>query len=114
LTGFSRLEDGDLKFLLEEQSLLRRALREKNHFIRNGLVIALDKKEDINAIRIHWADPTRRRLRCSTGLATATPWTNKQGFMEDIPSGAIAGAKGGLTTLGFGCAPVSTKIRRAS
>ncbi len=56
--GFSRLDDGDLESYWKSNPYLSKEFTGEDDSLHpQWVVIALDKKEDINAIRIAWAEP---------------------------------------------------------
>src|SRR5450759_2789073 len=59
--GYSRLDDGDVKtYWKSNQYLTREFTGEEDSLHAQWVVIALDKKEWVNRIRIQWADPLAR------------------------------------------------------
>ena len=56
--GFSRLDDGDLESYWKSNPYLSKEFTGEDDSLHpQWVVIALDKKEDVNAIRIAWAEP---------------------------------------------------------
>src|SRR2546428_505385 len=56
--GYSRLDDGDLQSYWKSNPYLAKEFTGEDDSLHpQWVVIALDKKQDINAIRIHWGDP---------------------------------------------------------
>jgi len=111
--GFSRLDDGDLQSYWKSNPFLSKEFTgEDDKLHPQWVVIALDKKEDVNAIRIHWADPYARDFEVQywVGKGDAMDEQDK-GSWKIFPHGTVADAKGGMTTLGGG-PPVTTKFVR--
>ena len=77
------------------------------------VVIALDKKESVNGIRIQWAEPFARdyQVQYWVGGGDAMDEQDK-GTWQDFPSGMVKDGKGGDATLPLSSAPVSTKFVR--
>src|SRR5437667_6304455 len=111
--GFSRLDDGDLNSYWKSNPYLSKALTEEDDSLHpQWVVIALDKKEDINAIRIAWGDPYAQSFEVQYWVGDGDAMDEQdKGSWKTFPSGTITDAKGGMTTLGFG-SPVSTKFVR--
>jgi len=111
--GFSRLDDGDLQSYWKSNPYLAKEFTGEDDSLHpQWVVIALDKKEDINAIRIHWADPYAQSFEVQywVGAGDAMDEQDK-GEWKTFPNGTVTDAKGGVTTLGFG-ASVSTRYVR--
>lgn len=111
--GYSRLDDGDLQTYWKSNPYLAKEFTGEDDSLHpQWVVIALDKTEDINAIRIHWGDPYAESFQVQywDGDGDAMDEQDK-GVWKTFPSGAVANAKGGMTTLGFGSL-VSTKFVR--
>ena len=112
--GFSRLDDGDLQsYWKSNPYLTKRFTGEDDALHPQWVVIALDKKEDVNAIRIDWADPYAQDFEVQywVGEGDAMDEQNK-GAWKTFPGGSVVGAKGGITTLGQAAASVNAKYVR--
>ena len=112
--GFSRLNDGDLQSYWKSNPYLTQAFTGEDDSLHpQWVVIALDKKEDINAIRIHWGDPYAQSFEVQywSGDGDAMDEQDK-GSWKTFPSGTVTDAKGGITTRTFGSTPVTTKSAR--
>ena len=112
--GYSRLDDGDLNTYWKSNPYLTKDFTGEDDSLHpQWVVIALDKKADINAIRIHWGDPYAQSFEVQywEGDGDAMDEQDK-GAWKTFPSGAVTNAKGGLTTRGFGSSPVSTRFVR--
>jgi hypothetical protein len=111
--GFSRLDDGDLQSYWKSSPYLTKQFTGEDDSLHpQWVVIALDKKEDVNAIRIHWADPYARDFEVQYWLGDADAMDEQdKGAWEAFSQGTVTEAKGGITTLGMG-SPVTTKYVR--
>ena len=112
--GYSRLDDGDLQSYWKSNPYLTKLFTGEDDSLHpQWVVIALEKKEDINAIRIHWADPYARDFEVQywDGAGDAMD-EQSQGQWKTFPRGTVTDSKGGMTTLGMGAERVSTKFVR--
>jgi hypothetical protein len=112
--GFSRLDDGDLQSYWKSNPYLSKQFTGEDDSLHpQWVVIALGKKENVNAIQIHWADPYARDFEVQywVGDGDAMDEPDK-GAWKTFPRGTVTAAKGGLTTLGMGSEPVTTKFVR--
>ncbi len=112
--GFSRLDDGDLNSYWKSNPYLTKEFTGEDDSLHpQWVVIALDKKEDVNAIRIHWGDPYAQSFEVQYWVGDGDAMDEQdKGSWKTFPSGTATDAKGGITTLGFGASPVSTKFVR--
>ena len=101
--GYSRLDDGDLQSYWKSNPYLTKEFTGEDDSLHpQWVVIALDKKQDINAIRIHWGDPYAQSFEVQywDGDGDAMDEQDK-GLWKTFPDGAVTNAKGGLFTRGF-------------
>lgn len=112
--GFSRLDDGDLESYWKSNPYLTKEFTGEDDALHpQWVVIALDKKENVNAIRIHWADPYAQDFEVQYWLGQGDAMDEQdQGAWKIFPQGAVQSAKGGITTLTLGPTPVATKFVR--
>ncbi len=112
--GFSRLDDGDLQSYWKSNPYLAKEFTGEDDLLHpQWVVIALDKKEDVNAVRIDWADPYAQDFEVQYWLGDGDAMDEQdKGSWKPFPNGTITKAKGGITTLGLGAATVSTKFVR--
>jgi hypothetical protein len=112
--GFSRLDDGDPQSYWKSNPYLAKAFTGEDDSLHpQWVVIALDKKEDINAIRILWADPYALDFEVQYWVGDGDAMDEQdKGAWKTFPSGTEKEAKGGITTLGLGSTAVSTKYVR--
>src|SRR5579864_5717205 len=112
--GYSRLDDGDPQSYWKSNPYLARDFTGEDDSLHpQWVVIALDKKEDVSAIRIDWAEPYARDFEVQhwVGEGDAMDEQNK-GEWKTFPRGAVTEAKGGLATIELSAAAVSTKYVR--
>ena len=112
--GYSRLDDGDPHSYWKSNPYLTKDFTgEEDSLHPQWVVIALDKKEVVTAIRIDWAEPYARdyEVQYWVGEGDAMDEQNK-GEWKTFPRGVVTEAKGGLATIDLGPAPVSAKFVR--
>jgi F5/8 type C domain len=111
--GFSRLDDGDLQSYWKSNPYLTKEFTGEDDSLHpQWVVIALEKKEDINAIRIQWAEPFARDFEVQYWVGDGDAMDEQdKGSWKAFPHGTFANAKGGTTTLGGG-PPVTTEFVR--
>ena len=112
--GYSRLDDGDLKSYWKSNPYLTREFTGEDDSLHpQWIVVALDKKENIDAIRIDWADPYARDFEVQYWVGDGDAMDEQdKGEWKTFPRGELTGAKGGLVTLGLGSTPQTTKFVR--
>ena len=111
--GYSRLDDGDLNTYWKSNPYLTNDYTGEDDSLHpQWVVIALDKKEDINAIRIHWGDPYASDFEVQYWVGDGDAMDEQdKGSWKTFSTGAVTGAKGGLITKGF-VEHVNTKFVR--
>ena len=110
--GYSRLDDGDPQAYWKSNPYLTKDFTGEDDALHpQWVVIALDKKEEVSAIRINWADPYARdyEVQYWAGEGDAMDEQNK-GEWRTFPHGAVIDGKGGVATVDLG--PVTTKYVR--
>jgi hypothetical protein len=112
--GYSRLDDGDVNTYWKSNPYLTSAFTgEEDSLHPQWAVIALDKKENVNGIRIQWADPYARDFRIQYWVGDGDAMDEQdKGEWKDLPSGTVTDGKGGDSTLLLSSSPVSTKFVR--
>jgi hypothetical protein len=112
--GFSRLDDGDVQSYWKSNPYLTKEFTGEDDSLHpQWVVIALDKKEDVNAIRIEWADPFAQNFEVQYWVGDGDAMDDQdKGAWKSFPNGTVTEAKGGITTLGLGAEPVATKYVR--
>jgi F5/8 type C domain len=111
--GYSRLDDGDLETYWKSNPYLTKEFTGEDDSLHpQWIVIALDKSEAVNAIRIHWAEPYARDFEVQywVGNGDAMDEQDKGKWMT-FPRGTVTDSKGGTTTLDMG-SRVPTKFVR--
>jgi hypothetical protein len=77
-TGYSRLNDGDVDSYWKSNPYLTKPFTgEEDSVHPQWIVMDLESKRDLNAIRIAWAEPTPVSIRSNIGRAAVTQWTSK-------------------------------------
>lgn len=112
--GFSRLDDGDLTTYWKSNPYLTSAFTGEDDALHpQWIVVDLGKKQDVNAIRIAWADPyaVSFELQYWTGDGDAMD-EPVSGEWKQFPSGAVSDGRGGTVTLQVTSSPVTTKFVR--
>ena len=112
--GFSRLNDGDLQTYWKSNPYLTSTFTGEDDSLHpQWVVINLEKKQNVNAIRIAWAEPYARvyEVQYWVGDGDAMDEQDK-GAWKTFASGAIADGKGSTASLHLDSSPVSTKYVR--
>lgn len=112
--GFSRLDDGDVESYWKSNPYLSKEFTGEDDSLHpQWVVMALDRKEDVNAIRIHWGEPYARDFEVQywDGDGDAMDDQDK-GTWKVFPQGSVVDGKGGIETLNMGSSPVATKFVR--
>jgi hypothetical protein len=112
--GFSRLDDGDPQSYWKSNPYLTKQFTGEDDSLHpQWVVIALDKTENVNAIRIDWTDPYAQDFEVQywTGDGDAMDDQDK-GAWKTFSHGAVTQAKGGTTTLGLDESAVTAKYVR--
>jgi hypothetical protein len=112
--GYSRLDDGDSATYWKSNPYLSSEFTgESDSLHPQWVVIALDKKEGVNGIRIQWADPYAREFKVQYWVGDGDAMDEQdKGEWKDFPSGTITVGKGGDATLRLSSSPIATKFVR--
>jgi F5/8 type C domain-containing protein len=112
--GYSRLDDGNVETYWKSNPYLASEFTgEQDSLHPQWVVIALDKEENVNAIRIQWADPFARDFQVQYWVGEGDAMDDQdKGMWQNFPSGSVADGKGGDSTMLLSPAPVSTKFVR--
>ena len=112
--GYSRLDDGDVETFWKSNPYLASEFTGENDSLHpQWVVIALDKKESVDAIRIQWADPFARDFQVQYWVGDGDAMDEQdKGTWKNFPSGTVTEGKGGDSTLLLSPSPVSTKFVR--
>ena len=112
--GFSRLNDGDLNTYWKSNPYLTKAFTgEEDSTHPQWIVIDLEAKQDVNAMRIAWAEPYAKAYEVQY-------WTGSGDAMDDqvsgewktFRSGGVRNGKGGEANLRLDATPVNTRYVR--
>jgi len=112
--GYSRLDDGDAESYWKSNPYLSHEFTgEEDSLHPQWVVIALDKKESINGIRIRWADPFARDFQVQYWVGDGDAMDEQdKGAWRNFSSGTVTNGKGGASTLLLSPSPVTTKFVR--
>ena len=112
--GFSRLDDGDLQTYWKSNPYLTKGFTGEDDSLHpQWVVINLEKRENVNAIRIAWTEPYARTYAVQfwAGDGDAMDEQDK-GEWKTFASGTVNEGKGGAETIRLDSTPVSTKYVR--
>lgn len=112
--GFSRLDDGDLKTYWKSNPYLTEKFTGEDDALHpQWVVISLEKNENVNAIRIAWAEPyaTVYHVQYWVGDGDAMDEQDK-GAWKDFRSGTVENGAGGTVTIRLDESVVNTKSVR--
>ncbi len=112
--GYSRLDDGDLHTYWKSNPYLTEVFSgDPDSLHPQWIVVRLQDKEIVTAIRIAWAEPYARSYRVQYWLGTGDAMDEPEGGeWKDFPSGVVADGKGGTTTLQLSDRPIAARFVR--
>lgn len=112
--GFSRLNDGDLSsYWKSNPYLTKRFTGEDDSLHPQWVVINLEKNENVNAIRIAWAEPFARAYEVQSWVGGGDAMDEQdKGSWKKFTSGDITDGRGGVATIRLDTSPVSAKYVR--
>lgn len=112
--GYSRLDDGDLESYWKSNPYLTHDFTGEDDSLHpQWVVIALDKKESVNGIRIRWANPFARDFQVQYWVGDGDAMDEQdKGAWKSFPSGTVTDGKGEDSTLLLSPSPVTTKFVR--
>jgi hypothetical protein len=112
--GFSRLDDGDLQTYWKSNPYLTKEFTgEDDKLHPQWVVIALDKKENVNAIRIAWAEPYARDYQVQYWAGDGDAMDEQdRGSWKTFASGTVTDGKALPATLRLDSSAVTTKYVR--
>jgi hypothetical protein len=112
--GFSRLDDGAFQSYWKSNPYLTKDFTGEDDSLHpQWVVIALDKKESINAIRIAWAEPYAQAYEVQYWLGEGDAMDKQdKGAWKTFASGTVTDGKGGSATLRLDSSPVTAKYVR--
>ncbi len=111
--GYSRLTDGDPDtYWKSNPYLTRRFTGEDDSLHPQWVVMDLEKAEEINAVRIAWANPyaTRYEVQYWTGADAMDKPTD--GSWNTFPGGMVENGRGGTVTLKLSTEPIKARFLR--
>src|SRR5581483_1963018 len=108
--GFSRLDDGDLTSYWKSNPYLSQHFTgEDDTRHPQWVVINLGDAQEVNAVRIAWAEPLARIYEVQYWIGTGDAMDEQdKGQWKTFDSGVIKDGKGGTTTLRLSSTPVKT------
>ncbi|HXY03831.1 MAG TPA: discoidin domain-containing protein [Terriglobales bacterium] len=112
--GFSRLDDGDPETYWKSNPYLTAQFTGEDDSLHpQWVVINLEKKETVNAIRIAWADPYARDYQVQYWIGDGDAMDEQdKGEWKAFPSGAVEDGKPGTSTLQLTPSPIATQYVR--
>ncbi len=111
--GFSRLDDGDLTTYWKSNPYLTQMFTGEDDSLHpQWVVIDLGKKQDVDAIRVVWAEPYARAYQVEYWTGEDAMDDQGNGEWKKFASGSVTDGKGGTATLSLGSTPVGTKFVR--
>jgi hypothetical protein len=112
--GFSRLDDGNLETYWKSNPYLTKQFTgEEDSQHPQWVVINLEKTENIDAIRVAWAEPYARVYEVQYWIGDGDAMDEPiKGGWKTFPAGSINDGKGGTNTLRLAASPVQTKFVR--
>lgn len=112
--GYSRLDDGDLATYWKSNPYLSQKFTDEDDSLHpQWIVIDLGKKQDVNAIRIAWAEPYARHYEVQYWDGTGDAMDDQdKGEWKTFSAGTVTDGKGGTATLRLDSNPVSAKFVR--
>src|SRR5579864_202978 len=112
--GFSRLDDGDLStYWKSNPYLTQKFTGEDDSLHPQWIVVDLGKNQDVNAVRIAWAEPYARNYQIQYWDGTGDAMDDQdKGEWKTFSAGVVTDGKGGTATLPLSPTPVSTKFMR--
>jgi len=112
--GYSRLNDGDPKtYWKSNPYLTKRFTHEDDSLHPQWVVIDLESKQLVNAIRIDWAEPYAKVYAAQYWVGTGDAMDDQDtGNWKTFASGDVRDGKGGLATLRLEANPVGIRYVR--
>jgi F5/8 type C domain len=112
--GYSGLNDGDLNSYWKSNPYLsKRFTGEDDSLHPQWVVINLGKNEDVDAIRIAWAEPFAQAYEVQYWAGTGDAMDEQdKGTWKTFVSGSVTDGQGGTATLRLAPSPVNTRYLR--
>jgi hypothetical protein len=110
----SRLDDGDLSTYWKSNPYLSEKFTAEDDSLHpQWVVIDLGKKQDVNAIRIAWAEPYARKYQVQYWDGTGDAMDEQdKGEWKNFTAGAVNDGKAGSVTLPLAPNPTNTRFVR--
>jgi F5/8 type C domain len=113
LSGYSRLNDDDLSSYWKSNPYLTAPFTGEDDALHpQWIVMDLEKRQEINAVRIAWTEPYARVYQVQYWTGADAMDSQADGEWKTFKSGEITDGKGGTVTLHLDSAPVSTRYVR--
>jgi len=110
MDGYSRLTDGDENTYWKSNPYLTKTYTGEDDSLHPQWVfLDLSSKQDVNAIRIAWAEPYATNYAVQYWTGDDPIKKPAQGSWEAFPGGVITGGKGGNATLQLSTAPIGVQ-----
>ena len=112
--GYSRLDDGKLQSYWKSNPYLSKTFTGEDDSLHpQWVVINLERRQQINAIRIAWAQPFARSYKVQYWVGTGDAMDEQdKGTWKDFAGGVISDGKGGVPTLRLDRDGVGTQFVR--
>lgn len=112
--GYSRLNDGDLNSYWKSNPYLsQRFTGEDDSLHPQWVVINLGKAENVDAIRIAWAEPFAQVYRVEYWFGKGDAMDDQdKGAWKTFVAGSVSNGRGGIETIRLGSPPVQTQYLR--
>src|SRR5713226_3362984 len=112
-TSYSRLTDGDVNTYWKSNPYLTKAYTgEEDTLHPQWVVVDMEGVQEINAIRINWADPYAKRYLVQYWTGTDPIEEAAKGSWVTFPGGEVNTGKGGNATLQLSQTPVPVRFVR--
>jgi F5/8 type C domain len=112
--GYSRLNDGDVTTYWKSNPYLTHLFTHEDDAQHpQWVVIDLEAKHPVNAIRIAWAEPFAKTFQVQYWSGTGDAMDEQgSGDWKTFPSGAVTDGKGGTATLRLDTQPIEARFVR--
>jgi len=111
--GYSRMTDGDLNSYWKSNPYLSKAFTGEDDALHpQWVILDLANAQQINAIRIAWAEPYARRYVVQYWTGDDPIKRPTQGVWQAFPSGAVNDGHGGDATLQLVSVPIPVRFLR--
>jgi hypothetical protein len=112
-TGYSRLTDGDLNTYWKSNPYLTQAFTgEPDSTHPQWVTIDLKNHQQVDSIRIAWADPYARRYLVQYWTGDDPIRKPTQGVWQTFPAGTVSDGRGGTQTIRLATSPILVKYVR--